>query len=141
MYLYEIKNRIHVEVGLTEVEGHRRVVVCFTVSDEVDLVLPLLLLQSVFGAAMVANTAAAQNEDDSPHQPEPYGQRRISTGVPCSVGTTHRMHLYIQYIYVHVSYLHKHYQECCALYIYWPRINSIITESSKSILISAVKHR
>lgn len=36
---------VHVCVGaLTEVEGHRRVVVCFAVSDEVDLVLPLLLL-------------------------------------------------------------------------------------------------
>lgn len=52
---------------LTEVEGHRRVVVCFAVSDEVYLVLPLLLLQSVFGAAMVAHAAAAQDEDDRPH--------------------------------------------------------------------------
>lgn len=44
---------------------------CFTVSDEVDLVLPLLLLHSVFRAAMVANAAEAQNEDDCPHQPKP----------------------------------------------------------------------
>lgn len=44
---------------LTEVEGHRWVVVCFTVSDEVYLVLPLLLLQSMFGTAMVAHAAAA----------------------------------------------------------------------------------
>lgn len=56
---------------LTEVKGHRRVVVCFTVSNEVDLMLPLLLLQPVFGAAMVTHTAAAQNEDDRPHQPKP----------------------------------------------------------------------
>lgn len=36
---------VHVCVGaLTEVERHRRVVVCFAVGDEVDLVLPLLLL-------------------------------------------------------------------------------------------------
>lgn len=58
-------------VSLTEVEGHRGVVVCFTVSYKVDLMLPLLLLQPMFGAAMVANTAAAQNEDDRPHQPKP----------------------------------------------------------------------
>lgn len=44
---------------------------CFTVSNEVDLVLPLLLLQPVFGAAMVTHAAAAQNEDDGPHQPKP----------------------------------------------------------------------
>ena len=61
--------------ALTEVEGHRGVVVCFTVSDEVDLVLPLLLLQPVFGAAVVAHAAAAQNEDDHPHQPKPYGEK------------------------------------------------------------------
>ena len=42
-----------------------------TVGDEVDLVLPLLLLQPVFGAAVVAHTAAAQDEDDGPDQPEP----------------------------------------------------------------------
>ena len=41
------------------------------VGDEVDLVLPLLLLQPVFGAAVVAHTAAAQDEDDGPDQPEP----------------------------------------------------------------------
>lgn len=46
---------------------------CFTVSYEVDLVLPLLLLQPVFGAAMVTHAAAAQNEDDCPHQPKPCG--------------------------------------------------------------------
>lgn len=63
---------VYVRVAaLTEVEGHRGVVVCFAVSDEVDLVLPLLLLQPVFGAAMVTHTAAAQNEDDRPNQPKP----------------------------------------------------------------------
>lgn len=65
--------------ALTEVEGHRGVVVCFAVSDEVDLVLPLLLLQPVFGAAMVTHAAAAQNEDDRPHQPKPYSERKINT--------------------------------------------------------------
>ena len=58
-------------LALTEVEGHRGVVVCFAVSDEVDLMLPLLLLQPVFGAAVVTHAAAAQDEDDRPHQPEP----------------------------------------------------------------------
>lgn len=58
-------------VGLTEVKGHRGVVVRLTVSDEVDLMLALLLLQSMFGAAMVAHTATTQNKDDDPHQPKP----------------------------------------------------------------------
>lgn len=57
--------------ALTEVEGHRGVVVRFPVGNEVDLVLPLLLLQPVFGAAVVTHTAAAQDEDDGPDQPEP----------------------------------------------------------------------
>lgn len=56
---------------LTEEEGYGGVVVCFAVGDEVDLVLPLLLLQTLFGAAMVTHTAAAQDEDDRPHQPKP----------------------------------------------------------------------
>lgn len=63
--------------ALTEVEGHRGVVVCFPVSDEVDLVLPLLLLQPVFGAAVVTHAAAAQYEDDRPNQPKPYSEWRI----------------------------------------------------------------
>lgn len=58
-------------LALTEVEGQGGVVVCFAVSNEVDLVLPLLLLQPVFGAPMVTHTAAAQNEDDRPNQPKP----------------------------------------------------------------------
>lgn len=71
---------VHVCAGaLTEVEGHRRVVVCFAVSNEVDLVLPLLLLQPVFGAAVVTHAAAAQNEDDCPNQPKPYGDRKSNT--------------------------------------------------------------
>lgn len=57
--------------ALTEVEGHRGVVVCFSVSDEVDLMLSLLLLQPVFCATVVTHTAAAQNEDDRPDQPKP----------------------------------------------------------------------
>ncbi len=42
-----------------------------SVGNEVDLMLSLLLLQSVFGATMMTNAAAAQEEDDGPHQPEP----------------------------------------------------------------------
>ena len=43
-----------------------------SVGDEVDLVLPLLLLQPVLGAAVVADAAAAEEEDDGPDQPEPW---------------------------------------------------------------------
>lgn len=63
--------------ALTEVEGHRGVVVCFAVGDEVDLVLPLLLLQPVFGAAVVTHAAAAQDNDDRPNQPKPCGERTM----------------------------------------------------------------
>lgn len=42
-----------------------------SVGNEVDLVLSLLLLQSVFRATMMTHTAAAQDEDDGPYQPEP----------------------------------------------------------------------
>lgn len=57
--------------ALTEVERDGGVVVCFAVSDEVDLMLPLLLLQAVFGATVVTHAAAAQNEDDRPNHPKP----------------------------------------------------------------------
>lgn len=75
---------VFVSGALTEVEGHRGVVVRFPVGDEVDLVLPLLLLQPVFGAAVVTHAAAAQDEDDGPDQPEPCrggqgGRRQISS--------------------------------------------------------------
>jgi len=69
-------------VSLTEVEGHRGVVVCFAVSDEVDLVLPLLLLQPVLGAAMVTYAAAAQQEDDGPDQPKPWRERERGRATP-----------------------------------------------------------
>lgn len=87
----------HVPVeAFTEVEGHRRVVVCFAVSDEVDLVLPLLLLQPVFGAAVVAHTAAAQNEDDCPHQPKPCSQKNQHRNVnrlKCAVPLIYFTHM------------------------------------------------
>lgn len=48
-----------------------RVVVSFSVGDEVDLILPTLLLEALLGAPVVANTAARQDNDQCPHQPEP----------------------------------------------------------------------
>lgn len=53
-----------------------------SVSNEVDLMLPLLLLQAMLGATMMAHTAAAQDDDDSPDQPEPY-QIEINTLFVC----------------------------------------------------------
>lgn len=44
------------------------------VSDQVDLVLPLLGLEAVLGAAVMANTAAAEDDDDGPHQPKPCSE-------------------------------------------------------------------
>lgn len=41
------------------------------VRDQVDLVLPLLGLEAVLGAAVMANTTAAEDDDDGPHQPKP----------------------------------------------------------------------
>jgi len=43
----------------------------FPVSNQVDLMLPLLGLQTMLGAAVVANTTAAEDDDDGPHQPKP----------------------------------------------------------------------
>lgn len=43
----------------------------FPVSDQVDLVLPLLGLETMLGASVMANTAAAEDDDDGPHQPKP----------------------------------------------------------------------
>lgn len=57
--------------ALTEVERDSGVVVRLAVSDEVNLVLPLLLLQAVFGATVVTHAAAAQDEDDRPNHPKP----------------------------------------------------------------------
>lgn len=48
----------------------------FPVSDQVDFMLPLLSLKAVLGSAVVADTAAAQNDDDGPHQLEPWGMGR-----------------------------------------------------------------
>lgn len=43
----------------------------FSVSDEVDLMLSLLLLQSVFGSTVVTYAAASQNNDEGQDQPKP----------------------------------------------------------------------
>lgn len=66
--------------ALTEVERDSGVVVRFAVSDEVDLMLPLLLLEAVFGAAVVAHAAAAQDEDDRPNHPKPCQTHEMALG-------------------------------------------------------------
>ena len=53
----------------------------FPVSDQVDLVLPLLGLETMLGASMMANTTAAEDDDDGPHQPKPCsgGEQVLAT--------------------------------------------------------------
>lgn len=46
----------------------------FPVGDQVDFMLPLLGLKAVLGSAVVAHAAATQDNDDGPHEPEPWGQ-------------------------------------------------------------------
>lgn len=46
----------------------------FPVGNQVDFMLPLLGLKAMLGSAVVAHAAAAQDDDDGPHQPEPWGQ-------------------------------------------------------------------
>lgn len=64
--------------ALTEVERDSGVVVRFAVGDEVDLVLPLLLLEAVLGAAVVAHAAATQDEDDRPNHPKPCQTHEVA---------------------------------------------------------------
>lgn len=47
----------------------------FPVSNQVDLVLPLLGLETMLGASVMANTTAAEDDDDGPHQPKPCAGR------------------------------------------------------------------
>lgn len=56
---------------LTEVDGQLGVVVHLSVSDEVDLVLSALLLEALFGAPVLTHTTTRQDDNESPHQPEP----------------------------------------------------------------------
>lgn len=53
----------------------------FPVSDQVDLVLPLLGLETMLGASVMANTTAAEDDDDGPHQPKPCsgGEQTLAT--------------------------------------------------------------
>lgn len=53
----------------------------FPVSDQVNLVLPLLGLETMLGASVMANTTAAEDDDDGPHQPKPCnrGKRVLTT--------------------------------------------------------------
>lgn len=54
-----------------EIDGELRVVASLSVGDEVDLVLPALLLEALLGAAVLAHAAAGQYDDEGPDQPEP----------------------------------------------------------------------
>ncbi|TNN86257.1 hypothetical protein EYF80_003674 [Liparis tanakae] len=65
---------------LTEIEGELGVVVGLSVRDEVDLVLPALLLEALLGAPVLTDAAARQDNDQSPHQPEPC--RKPTTDEP-----------------------------------------------------------
>lgn len=64
------------EAGLTEVKRKLRVVVSLPVGDEVDLILPPLLLEALLGAPVVAHAAARQDDDQGPNQPEPCRGRQ-----------------------------------------------------------------
>lgn len=61
----------------------------FAVSNEVDLMLPLLLLQAVFCATVVAHAAAAQNEDDRPNHPKPCQTQAAAFRVQINPKSTH----------------------------------------------------
>lgn len=52
----------------------------FPVGDQVDFMLPLLGLKAVLGSAVVADAAAAQDDNDGPHEPEPWEGRRDREG-------------------------------------------------------------
>lgn len=52
----------------------------FPVGDQVDFMLPLLGLKAVLGSAVVADTAAAQDDDNGPYQPEPWGRKMRQRG-------------------------------------------------------------
>lgn len=54
-----------------------------SVGNEVDLVLPALLLEALLRAPMMTNTAACQDNDQSPHQPKPY--REPTEQVPLNI--------------------------------------------------------
>lgn len=57
--------------GLTEVQHGGGVGVGSMVGQQADLSLPLLLLDSKFGSTVSVSTAAAEQDEDGPQQPEP----------------------------------------------------------------------
>lgn len=50
-----------------------------SVGNEVDLILSALLLEALLGAPVLANAAADQDNDESPHQPEPWNSVPVNT--------------------------------------------------------------
>lgn len=67
--------------SLTEVPRGGGIVAGTMVGDEVDLTLPLLLLQAQLGPAVPERAAAAQQDQDGPEQPEPCGNGGAERGV------------------------------------------------------------
>lgn len=57
---------------LTEINGQLRVIVSLSVGNKVDLILSPLLLEALLRAPVLQNAAAYQDDDESPHQPEPW---------------------------------------------------------------------
>lgn len=57
---------------LTEINRQLRIVVSLSVGNEVDLILSALLLEALLRSPVLANAAAYQDNDESPHQPEPW---------------------------------------------------------------------
>lgn len=62
---------------------------CPVVGQQVDLTLPLLLLQPEFSSSMTEGAAAAKEDEHSPEQPEPCrGVKRESLRyLPCREGS------------------------------------------------------
>ena len=54
-----------------------------SVGNEVDLVLPALLLEALLRAPVMTNTAACQDDDQSPYQPKPC--REPTEQVPLNI--------------------------------------------------------
>lgn len=50
-----------------------------SVGNEVDLILSALLLEALLSAPVLANAAADQDNDESPHQPEPWNSIPVNT--------------------------------------------------------------
>lgn len=59
---------------------------CPMVSQQVDLSLPLLLLQPEFSSPVTEGATTAKKDEDCPEQPEPCGRQEehISDYLPCA---------------------------------------------------------